>query len=159
MGPNDRRQSPITIGILLSSALIVAAVGCGAQETESSDAGWTIESVTTSGAQTLEERCTATCQRMQSLSFPTALCEDAGAENYDAYFCQSIYWSPCLDSCMAAVTEAPSDACRESWEPLMGCIASSNGYVSLLFNQPSFGRCRHHIDKVGQACWGHGLDP
>ena len=93
------------------------------------------------------------------VSFPTALCEDAGARTHGAYFCQSIYWSPCLDSCMAAVTEAPTEACRATWEPLMTCIAGSQSYTALLFTQPSFGKCRSHINSVAQACWGHGLDP
>jgi hypothetical protein len=156
-GPTGRSASAFARTVLLSSALIVASVGC--------DAGreGVIDSMTgaagTSGEETLEARCTATCQKMSVVSFPTALCEDAGARTHDAYFCQSIYWSPCLDSCMTAVAEAPTEACRESWEPLMTCIAGSNSYTSLLFSQPSFGKCRSHINSVAQACWGHGLDP
>ena len=96
---------------------------------------------------------------MKTLSFPTALCEDAEAEAHGAYFCGSIFWSPCVDACVTAVNGSPTDACRASWEPLMTCIAGSEGYIGLIFNQPSFGPCRSALNSVGQACWGHSLDP
>jgi hypothetical protein len=156
-GPTRRSGSAFATRVLLSTALIVATVGC-----EAGREG-TIDSMTggagTSGEETLEARCTATCQKMTVVSFPTALCEDAGARTHGAYFCESIYWSPCLDSCMAAVTEAPTEACAASWAPLMTCIAGAASYTALIFSQPLFGKCRSDIDSVAQACWGHALAP
>jgi hypothetical protein len=143
--------------MLLFSALIVAVAGCEAGQEGSGDPGPMDGAAGTSGEETLEARCTATCQKMTVVAFPTALCEDAGARTHDAYFCQSIYWSPCLDSCMAAVTEAPTETCAASWAPLMTCIARSQSYTALLFSEPLFGNCRGHVERVSQACWGHGL--
>src|SRR6187455_1958158 len=151
-GSTRRRASALATRVILSSALLLAAVGCGAADS----AGGEDEETTV--VLSLEERCSATCQKMEAFAFPKELCKDANADDHDAYFCQSIYWSPCLDSCVAAVVEAPNDTCRTSWEPLMTCIAESDGYISLLFSQPSFGKCRPHINKVGNACWGHALD-
>jgi hypothetical protein len=152
----ERRPLSAFALVVLSSVLVIGAGGCG---TEPSDAGPDEIDSGEMPEETLESRCTATCQKMQSLSFPTALCEDAEAKSHDAYFCDSIYWSPCVDSCIAAVVEAPTDACRDAWDPVMSCIALSEGYISLVFSQPVFGGCRGHIDNVAKACWGQSIDP
>jgi hypothetical protein len=149
LGPARRRVSTFATQMLLGSALVIA--GCGTGGGRSDDE--TLDAIS------LEDLCTATCQKMGALAFPKELCKDADAESHDAYFCQSIYWSPCQDSCVAAVREAPTDECRASWEPLMTCVAESDGYIALLFSQPSFGECRSLVDSVGKACWGDTLAP
>lgn len=159
----------VAAGVLLSSMLLVAGAGCGdsgGDEISGTSGGGgaagTLGSAGSGGndgggATTLEARCTATCEKMDTLSFPTPLCEDAQARTHEAYFCASIFWSPCVRSCTDAVDGAPTAACRASWEPLMACVAGSNGYTSLLFNEQPFGECRSAVNSVAQACWGHPL--
>jgi len=110
------------------------------------------------GAAALEMICQNACDKMDGLSFPQALCEDARARELGAYFCNGSVGdtrSDCRLNCATSVGAAPSDGCRAAWDPAIECIARSKGYTTLVTtNQPLFGACEGPIRSLGRACWG-----
>lgn len=105
------------------------------------------------GSESLEMRCGAVCRMMEGLYFPRALCEDAQASMHNAYFCREALDPTCAGECARQVRQSPSEACRNSWDPLMRCFAHFNAYTQLVNEMPIFASCRDVLDATASACW------
>jgi hypothetical protein len=91
---------------------------------------------------------------MGGLSFPNALCEDAGAGEADAYFCSIEDGEGCQLHCALALANAPTESCRMQLSSLMACIAFVGDYAALVTSQPFFGQCEDSLSRTEAACWG-----
>ena len=108
----------------------------------------------TGGGGAGQQQCAEVCEAMGGLSFPNALCEDAGAGEADAYFCSIEAGEGCQLHCALALANAPTESCRMQLSSLMACIAFAGDYAALLTSQPFFGQCEDSLSRTEAACWG-----
>lgn len=100
-----------------------------------------------------QQQCAEVCEAMGGLSFPSALCEDAGASEADAYFCSIEDGEGCQLHCTLALANAPTESCRMQLSSLMACIAFVGDYAALVTSQPFFGSCEDSLNRTETECW------